>query len=302
VSPVVLVQVLGHGGWLNGPEVRGRHVDPTVARKVLSLGTSFRRSALCFLDILQRVSTPLYLDDKEKMAREFLRNIMAGLECGSTDPRDRIYAQLPLQMGKFEFIVEPNSLERAANELGCTREVAEERFLEALSSTSSSFSKLIVDYNRSVEDIYSSLVSYLVFATGSLNIISLCQRRSNLVTRTWTFDLTTASLHENDYEQEGGLLARSMLGDRPHKLFCASKGTSAEVTFTHGLSILSVKGFRIATVLAPMDRPEILGAGRPDLLTKKLLCRVILVVMARLEQHESSETTQRTLWNTMQER
>jgi hypothetical protein len=56
------------------------------------------------------------------------------------------------------------------------------------------FSKLIIDYNRFVEDVYSSLVYFIVFATKSLNVLSLCYRRTSQV-RTWTPDLTAASFN-----------------------------------------------------------------------------------------------------------
>lgn len=51
-------------------------------------------------------------------------------------------------------------------------------------------SDLIFDYSRSVEDIYSSAVRFVVNTSHRLDILSLCTTRSDLVSRTWTPDFS----------------------------------------------------------------------------------------------------------------
>jgi hypothetical protein len=54
---------------------------------------------------------------------------------------------------------------------------------------------LIINYNASVEDVYSSLVRAMVESSKRLGILSACTKRSELVTRTWTPDWTKYPPH-----------------------------------------------------------------------------------------------------------
>ena len=57
-------------------------------------------------------------------------------------------------------------------------EVLGQRWLDNLVSETFDFSMLIIDYGASIEDVYSSFVKYLVKATASLNVLSLCHQEA----------------------------------------------------------------------------------------------------------------------------
>lgn len=110
------------------------------------------------------------------------------------------------------------------------------------------FPRLIVDYSATVEDVYSSLVQLVVCSTRRLDILSLCFRRSGQITRTWTVDLIGISLSHSTADQPNGLLAKYFAHYYCNELYHASKEKEATFSFHGGLSMLSVRGFRLADV------------------------------------------------------
>jgi hypothetical protein len=104
-------------------------------------------------------------------------------------------------------------------------------------------SNLIIDYSKSVEDVYSSLVRLIVLTTKRLDVLSLCWQRSCHVERTWTLDLTKLSMCKM-----GGILQCPLYFPNTKRVCRASKDSDAIATFSHDLSVLSVKGIHLATV------------------------------------------------------
>ncbi|KAF4626724.1 hypothetical protein G7Y89_g11433 [Cudoniella acicularis] len=304
VSPAMLAKILRHDGFLGVTKFDWPNVDLGMQEQINSLYTSFKRGATCFFDILQRAATPLSLSSSEETAHHFLRCIVRGLEYGATEPRDRVYAHLPLQLtwqGNIEILMQGVSLDvlrRFANGQPITRSPIE-LLSESIRHNHLNFSKLIIDYNRSVEDVYSSLVCFMVFATKSLNILSLCYRRSSHVRRTWTVDLTAASLNEKGLPQAGGLLTDSILNSSSFKSFFASNGAAAEAHFSSDLSVLSVKGYRVATIAMPMGYPEKFGPELQILFLEKYPLKVLLSLLVDLGVYETLQVAQKVLWETM---
>jgi hypothetical protein len=58
-----------------------------------------------------------------------------------------------------------------------------------------SLKKLIVDYNASVQDVYSSLVRAVVLKTRKIHILGGCTTRGPHIQRTWTPDWTQPREH-----------------------------------------------------------------------------------------------------------
>jgi hypothetical protein len=80
-------------------------------------------------------------------------------EALSTDPRDKLYAALGL-------------CEAHARQAG---DRAERRLL-------------LVDYESSIQDVYSNLVRFIVLSTKRLSVSFHCLERSEYVQRSWTPD------------------------------------------------------------------------------------------------------------------
>lgn len=296
VSPVVLYELIYHGAnmFLQLPKV-----DATTQEQMWPLLTSSRRGSECFYDILLRAFNPIHLSQK-LAAFQLLGHIVHGLACDATDPRDRVYAHLPLQLGWTKFMFDRDSVQKQSNKSGLSYDACLEDLAQNIARTSFSLSKLIVDYSRSVEDVYSSLVRYIEFATGSLNILSLCHKRGAYIKRTWTLDLTAIPYEDDGYRQEGGLLTRSILEARyqrpaAHKSFSASNGAVADAHFSLDLSVLSVRGFRTGTIVSSLD-----SDFWPILrLTKLLWSQIVVSMMTWMRAYETHELRQKALWNTM---
>ncbi|TVY14492.1 Heterokaryon incompatibility protein 6, OR allele [Lachnellula arida] len=194
----------------------------------LSLVTkSFHRGFVCFDRILERTRRRSPPMSKAATATELLGCIVGGLECGWTEPRDRIYAYLGIleyrrwecerdvrevhKLVRFEAI---SSMQAALDNLNNTEFDKQ----MAIVGQVFEFANLIINYDAPIEDVYSSFVSYVVLATGSLNVLSLCHRRSIYVQRTWTVDLTTIPLFIQGTKQGGGLLnPRQLLSNAEEK-------------------------------------------------------------------------------------
>ncbi|RFU25488.1 hypothetical protein B7463_g10850, partial [Scytalidium lignicola] len=158
------------------------------------------------------------------------------------------------------------------------------------------FSKLIVDYNRSVEDVYSSLVHYMLFSTKSLNILSPCHRRSSHITRTWVADWTTISFYEKGFLQSGGLLTSSISGRQSLESFHASKGEVAVATFSPDLSALYVKGFRVASVAGSMTDLKGPWPGLHVVLSNKIVLIELLNNWVKNGFYKTLEVARKALW------
>ena len=103
---------------------------------------------------------------------------------------------------------------------------------------------LIIDYNATVEDVYSSLVRAIVESSERLGILSACTKRSELITRSWTPDWT-------QYPPDRPLLTTVPVTGRfgaefgsPTMKFnhSAAGKTDAVVSFSANLSNMTVRG------------------------------------------------------------
>lgn len=126
---------------------------------------------------------------------------------------------------------------------------------------------LIVDYNTSVQDVYSSLVQSIVLGTRRLGILSACEWRrkcetgrecenkNELVSRSWTPDWT-AVFHGSILKvppvttQLGSEYGSVTLKHNYH----AAGETDAQARFAEDLSTMTVKGFCWDTVEAVSAR------------------------------------------------
>lgn len=97
VSLAVLAKIFNHAGFYAATDLRSS-CGEEMQLQLNSIYVAFRRGLDCFCDILQRATTPLSLLSSEKTAQQLFRCIVRGLEYGATEPRDRIYAHLPLQL------------------------------------------------------------------------------------------------------------------------------------------------------------------------------------------------------------
>jgi hypothetical protein len=125
-----------------------------------------------------------------------------------TDPRDKIYSLLGLAQETF-----------GGEILDCD------------------LNTLIVDYNATVEDVYSSFVKAVVKASKRLDILALCIRdRGRFVQRTWTPDWTVHSWNLNS-----SILYQDLRGwqDLTYNVDC---GNDCVARFSTDLSTLTVSG------------------------------------------------------------
>ncbi|KAG4428493.1 hypothetical protein IFR05_016021 [Cadophora sp. M221] len=136
----------------------------------------------------------------------------------STDPRDKVYATL----GVLGFRYEPSGLPTLQ------------------------FGKLVIDYNASVQDVYSSVVAELIFQTKRLHVLLACGQRGPLVQRTWTPDWTTTTYQTGflawvcghfdikDLDDPGGFRSSALL--------------DCTASFSGDPSVLTVAGLQWAVV------------------------------------------------------
>jgi hypothetical protein len=150
-----------------------------------------------------------------------------------------------------------------------------------------------------LEDVYSSLVCFMLFSTRSLNILSLCYRRSSHVRRTWTLDLTVASFDVIGIPQSVGLLASSIVDPSFSKAYSASNGALAEANFSSDLSILAVKGYRVAAIAKPFGYPEIFEPDVQLELLERIFLKMFLSLAVDRGAYETLQVAQKTLWRTM---
>lgn len=243
VSPAILVHVVNHDEWLTLPKFKWSDIKPQAVNNIKSPFNSVDMGILCFHNILHHAITPIIATTKELMAWQFFRAILGGLACNLTDPRDRIYAYLPFQSGHNDISLNTNSVESYAESLGLSRFDAAKYLTQQIQSAVSYFSILIVDYVASIEDVYSNFTTYMILATGSLNILSLCHRRSSDISRTWTIDLTAITHFEAGCIQDSGLLASSIVSeDKPSPFRASSNAVVSGAKVTNRFSVLSIKG------------------------------------------------------------
>jgi hypothetical protein len=146
----------------------------------------------------------------------------------ATDPRDKIYALL----GLFERSQLPSILAEVDLWEG---EKRAPNFEEGT---------LVVDYGRSVEDVYASVVCAVVRATGNLDVISACQGPSGFG-RSWVPDWSLPW-------GRGSLLLRNMMllsediGDEG--AVHASGNLMAQGVFSDDSRVLTVKGVRHSAI------------------------------------------------------
>jgi hypothetical protein len=107
-----------------------------------------------------------------------------------------------------------------------------------------SLGNLIVDYNASVQDVYSSLVHAMVIRTRKLHILGACTARGPHIQRTWTPDWTQPREYNlyslymmlpSDFESEVTYIV-GVSG------FCSSAESDCQVVFGSGMSTLIAKG------------------------------------------------------------
>jgi hypothetical protein len=140
----------------------------------------------------------------------------------------------------------------------------------------------------------------MVCTTGSLNILSLCHRRSSDVSRIWTIGLTAIVYSEAGLNQDAGLLASSMMFKEKGSPFRASGNTVPAGSVTGRLSGLSVKGYQIMTIAFPIAYLDITAPESwEEIISTKFLWVENLKFLSRVGAYETHENRQRALWNTM---
>lgn len=146
---------------------------------------------------------------------------------GVTDPRDKIYSLLGVLEASH----------------------SSKRFPV---SGSQSIEKLIIDYEAPVEDVYASLVDYVVSSTRSLNIICASQQPS-LFKRSWVpnwaeawqrYSFLTSSIYKSYHH---------IKVDVDQERYCASASISSSVTFSPGRASLIAHGLKWDKILCLRD-------------------------------------------------
>ena len=178
----------------------------------------------------------------------------------ATNARDKLYSSLGLQ------------------KWGGERETPEENVVS---------NGLIIDYDASVEDVYSSAVRHQVKSTHKLDILLSCGPRSDLVTRSWVPDWTVSSISEAhkvlefDYKPE------------------TSKKTQCIVKFANDLSFMVVRGFVWDTIrLVENHWPSQIGDS-PYYTARQEFCRAAWSYEEFGEWHKSDQKAADTLWRAM---
>lgn len=148
----------------------------------------------------------------------------------ATDPRDKIYSLL----GLLESVSSTETSTVSGSQSLFQRE------------------KLIIDYEAPVEDIYASLVDYVVSGTRSLNILCASQQPS-LFQRSWVPDWAQtwqrySFLTSNIYKSYHHVSAE----EDPER-YDASASIPSSVTFSPGRTSLIVEGIRWDRILCLRD-------------------------------------------------
>lgn len=145
--------------------------------------------AACFNYIL-RYREPFESSTLYKICQPILALVISSSSSEATDPQDRIYAHLGIAT---EF-----SIENYAKLFRSLYLILEQREIVSIQSDIDLSSldrpsllgivqkcicdfnhlKLLIDYNTSIEDIYSSFVHYIISTTKSLNMLSLAGERT----------------------------------------------------------------------------------------------------------------------------
>ena len=120
---------------------------------------------------------------------------------------------------------------------------------------------LIIDYDASVEDLYSSVVRNQVNSTHKLDILRSCGPRSGLVTRSWVPDWMISSISEAHKVLEFDGRSET------------SRETQCIASFADDLSFMIVRGFVWDTIrLVEKHWPSQLGDG-PYYSARQEFCR-----------------------------
>jgi hypothetical protein len=265
----------------------------------------FMRGYACFLSFMV-LTHPKFTFSECSEPTQFFRFVMVSLRRDSTDPRDRIYAHLynglpvharnetrrPLQEDTRE-ATKPSldyHMSELVDPLPGLR--ADE---QCVMDSSLEIPKLIVDYEATVEDVYSSLVRLLISSSQRLDILSLCFRRSSSIRRTWTVDLVEMSraivgMHSG-LESAWGLLGPRFVADLSRLQYHASKTSKANVLFNSNPSILSPTGFRFSVVTLVVEE-----SLRWDLEIWRGRIEVLVMMTASALKVERKEALQ-AIWN-----
>ncbi|KAF4632433.1 hypothetical protein G7Y89_g5689 [Cudoniella acicularis] len=165
---------------------------------VMNLGALGAASFNCMLKYREsfEISNPY------KTGQRIMALVLSSGSSEATNPRDRIYAHLGMAT---EFSIENYAkpfrspyVTPERPEMIMIQSDVDLRLLDrpALLRTLRNYvcdfdhQKLLIDYNASVEDVYSSFVRYIISTTRSLNILSLTGGRTKNIKRTWTLDIT----------------------------------------------------------------------------------------------------------------
>ncbi|TVY52582.1 Heterokaryon incompatibility protein 6 OR allele, partial [Lachnellula suecica] len=105
----------------------------------------------------------------------------------------------------------------------------------------------LVDYNASVQDVFSSLVKTLVVSSKKLNVLMACGNRTSLVQRTWTPDWTIRS-------PDLQFIGRYRCEVKKLR-FHAAGDSDAVATFSDNLSTLTLRGLIWDTITAISPPP-----------------------------------------------
>lgn len=286
LSPRDLAKAISYAHWLPDMNLTGLNMKGR-EELVHPLERPVRRGFLCLTNTITRTQCIRPSTFLEVIPNQFVSDIFTRLSCGATDPRDRIYAHLGLR-GYSQLDVRTLLSKDKQGQFG---------MIEKLDgSPAAIFSGLLVDYDASIEDVYSSLILFIIKITRSLNILSICYHRSPCVTRTWTLDLTAIAHFGEGLFQNTALLAMQFYFNRP-RLFCASKDYPAHVWSADDLSTLLVEGFRFAKIskVFQFDWNE---ASKTDISTLLAIYFDLVMQELLIPPEGNPEREFRTIWET----
>jgi len=191
----------------------------------------------------------------------------------ATDPRDKIYSAL-----------------------GLLEACQTQGHLEVIE-----FEPLIIDYEASLQDIYSSVVRSIVLATKSLFILLSCIERGPSIQRTWTPDWSVHVICPGFF----GTVAAHYYEASSKVPFCAAADTDATAIFSEDLTTMMVRGFVWDTVriLSPLpvqvDQPII--SLPPSVSLAKIFVEFCLMMLQEetTQRIYGGEGVRRSIWRSL---
>jgi len=196
---------------------------------------------------------------------EFFSCILSNLYRSATDPRDYIYAYLGF----------------------CKQRT----WLPTQEDWIPEFSDLIVNYEASTEDVFSSLVRLVLSATERLDVLSMCYKRNSQIKTSWAIDLQdiASSLRGHEIRKHQGLLAPQFLNRSSERRYTASKDKT-EKAFVAGDRLLPT-GFRFERVYSVFSK-GMWNAMKSSKSVTGALCQLLAELVEK-----TIEEARRRLWS-----